>query len=176
MSPLGVLHTACGSASLAVGAVIFLRAKATRGHVRLGWTYAACMAGVNGTALGIYRLTGHLNLFHGLAVLSLVLLAVGLLQVVRAPRPNHWAWRHYQYMSWSYVGLLAATNNEAFVRVPALARLSGQTTRALPLIATAVLVVAGGIVIIRFQTAVLARALTPPASDPQNVPDPGRGR
>src|SRR4029078_6180974 len=105
-------------------ATVFLLPKGTRTHVRVGWGYAACMGGVNGTALCVYRLTRHLNLFHAPAVASLGTVAGGLAQVARRPRPRNWAWRHYQYMCWSFVGLLAATDNEAFVRIPALRRLT----------------------------------------------------
>jgi uncharacterized membrane protein len=157
MSFLGIVHTACAVLGLGLGAAIFLRPKGTRAHAWLGWAYAASMAAVNLTALCIYRLTGHFNLFHVLAVVILVMVAVGLAQVAFRRRPRRWAWRHYQYMCWSYVGLLAATNNEAFVRVPALGRLTDQTTAALPLVATAVLVAACGAVIVRRQAAVLAR-------------------
>jgi uncharacterized membrane protein len=156
MDALGIFHTACGALALLLGSVIFLRPKGTRAHVRIGWAYAACMAGVNTTALGIYRLTGRFNLFHALAVASLVMLAAGLAQVVPRRRPRNWLWRHYQYMCWSFVGLLAATNNEAFVRVPALARLTAQTSPALPMLATAGLVAVCGVIIIRKQGAVLA--------------------
>jgi uncharacterized membrane protein len=157
MSPLGIVHTACGSLALLLGAVIFLRPKGTRAHVRVGWAYAACMGGVNATALCIYRLTGRFNLFHALAVGSLAMLAGGLAQVVPRRRPRDWLWRHYQYMSWSFVGLLAATNNEAFVRVPPLARLTASTVSALPMLVTAGLVAACGVVIVSKQQALLAR-------------------
>ena len=157
MSSLGIAHTACGVLALLFGAVIFLRPKATRAHVRVGWAYAACMGGVNATALCIYRLTGHFNLFHVMAVAGLVMVAGGLAQVARRRRPRNWLWRHYHYMSWSFVGLLAATNNEAFVRVPALARLTTHTVPALPMLVTGGLVAACGAVIHRKQGAVLNR-------------------
>jgi uncharacterized membrane protein len=157
MSVLGIVHTACGVLALFLGATVFLRAKGTRTHIRIGWAYAACMAGVNATALCLYHLTGHFNLFHALAIISLGMVAVGLAQVVPRRRPRDWAWRHYQYMCWSYVGLLAATNNEAFVRTPALRRLAAGTTAALPLLATAGLVAVCGVVIVRRQRTTLGR-------------------
>jgi uncharacterized membrane protein len=159
MSVIGIVHTACGTLALFLGAIVFLMAKGTRTHIQIGWAYAACMAAVNATALGIYRLTGHFNLFHALAVASLGMVAIGLAQVVPRRRPRNWAWRHYQYMCWSYVGLLAATNNEAFVRLPALRRLAADTTEALPLLATAALVAVCGAVIVRRQRATLGRYL-----------------
>lgn len=157
MSALGISHTVCGVLALLLGAAIFLRPKGTRTHVRVGWAYAVCMGTVNGTALCIYRLTGHFNLFHALALASLAMVAAGVAQVAFRRRPQNWAWRHYHYMCWSYVGLLAATNNEAFVRIPVLARLTGNTVAALPMLATAGLVAACGVAIFRRQDSVLAR-------------------
>jgi uncharacterized membrane protein len=170
MSFLGIVHTACAVLGLLLGAVIFLRPKGTRSHARLGWSYAASMAAVNLTALCIYRLTGRFNLFHVLAVVILVMVSVGLAQVAFLRRPRRWAWRHYHYMCWSYVGLLAATNNEAFVRVPALVRLAEHTTAALPLLATAGLVAACGVVIRRRQARVLARYDPIPTNTPADSP------
>src|SRR5690349_3962326 len=137
MSTIGIVHTACGALALLLGSVIFLRPKGTRAHIRIGWAYAGSMTAVNATALCIYRLTGRFNLFHALALASLGMLAAGLAQVVPRRRPRNWLWRHYQYMCWSFVGLLAATNNEAFVRVPFLARLTRDTVPALPMLVTA---------------------------------------
>jgi uncharacterized membrane protein len=174
VSGIGVVHTACAVLALLVGATIFLRPKGTRGHARLGWTYVACMAIVNATALAIYRLTGRFNLFHGLAMAIFAMVAVGLAQVTFRPRPRRWAWRHYQYMCWSYVGLLAATNNEAFVRIPALVRLADRTTTALPLLVTAGLVAACGAVIVRRQAAVLDRY--DPAGERRGLSPPGSRR
>jgi len=115
------------------------------------------MVGVNATALCIYQLTGRFNLFHALALASLAMVGVGLAQVVRRPRPRNWLWRHYQYMCWSFVGLLAATNNEAFVRIPFLAELTGRSIAALPMVTTAVLVAVCATIIVRRQNAMMTR-------------------
>jgi uncharacterized membrane protein len=168
MDALGVIHSASAVLALILGAAIFLRPKGTRSHARLGWTYVGCMVLVNGTALFIYRLTGRFNLFHALAVGILAMVVVGLAQVKLGRRLHNWAWRHYQYMCWSYVGLLAATNNEAFVRIPALVALARRTTAALPLVATAVLVAVCGVIIVRRQKAVLSR-YTPAPVDPYSA-------
>jgi hypothetical protein len=60
-------------------------------------------------------------------------------------------------MAWSYVGLLAATCNEAFVRLPPLRRLAAGTAAPLPLLGMAVLVSLSGVVIFGVQGRVLAR-------------------
>ena len=125
---LGAFHTACGALALLLGVWIFLTEKGTRRHLRIGWAYVGSMACLNGSALVIYRLTGGFNMFHALAIFSLTTVGIGVAQVRWRYRPPNWLWRHYQYMSWSYVGLLAATCNEAFVRVPLLIGIVGSTT------------------------------------------------
>lgn len=152
---VGGIHAALGALALLLGGWIFVAAKGTRAHVRLGWAYAACMGGVNVTALCIYRLTGGPNVFHALAVASLAMTGIGLAQPLFRRRLRRWVWRHYQYMSWSYVGLLAATTNEALVRVPTLRRLTAHVP-GLPLIASTALVAAGALVIFSYQRRVLA--------------------
>src|SRR3954465_54258 len=137
---MGLLHAICGVVALVAGAVIFLSPKGTSSHIRVGWIYVASMLALNASALSIYRLTGRWNVFPVLAVASLVMIAGGLLQArYRATRPN-WLWRHYHYMAWSYVGLLAATSNEAFVRIPALKQLTAAAGGFLPLAASGLIV------------------------------------
>jgi uncharacterized membrane protein len=157
LSALGIFHTGCGVLALALGGWIFLARKGTRAHVRAGWGYVLSMACLNGTALALYNLTGGFNTFHALAVFSLATVAAGVIQVLGRRRWRRWLWRHYQYMAWSYVGLLAATCNEAFVRVPPLQRFAAGTTAPLPLLGMATLVALSGAVIFGMQRRVLAR-------------------
>src|SRR5689334_9453835 len=117
---LGHIHVALCIASLILGGVIFCSSKATRQHRWIGRLYALSMLAQNFAALGIYNLTGHFNLFHLTAILSLAMVLVGWSQVVFRRRLRNWLYRHYIYMSWSYVALIAAAFNEAFVRLPFL--------------------------------------------------------
>jgi len=158
MTLIGGLHLACGVVALAVGATIFLIRKGTTAHVRLGWIYVATMFALNGTGLCVYRLTGGWNLFHILAVVSLAMVAGGVFQALnRVGRPN-WLWRHYHYMAWSYVGLLTASSNEAFVRIPTLKQLTADTSGLPALICSAAIVAVSGIVIVGKQKSVLESA------------------
>ena len=158
---MGLLHVVCAIVALIVGAVIFLSPKGTSSHIRVGWIYVASMFALNASALSIYRLTGSWNVFHVIAVASLAMVAGGILQArYRAARPN-WLWRHYHYMAWSYVGLLAATSNEAFVRIPALKQLTSATAGFLPVVASALIVGACGVVIFAKQNQVLGRFRQP---------------
>lgn len=154
---LGGLHGLFGIASLFLGAWIFLALKGTATHVRLGWAYVASMVCLNGSSLFIYHLTGRPNFFHALAVANLAMVVGGVAQARFRARLRRWLWRHYQYMSWSYVGLVAATANEAFVRLSVLKRLSAHTTTALPLFASGLIVGISAIVIFRKQNALVGR-------------------
>jgi uncharacterized membrane protein len=154
---LGLFHVTCGILSLFLGAIIFLTIKGTRAHVRVGWAYVGSMLCLNGSALAIYHLTGRFNLFHVLAIFSLVTLIIGLLQALNRRGWRKWLWRHYQYMVWSYVGLLAATCNEAFVRVPVLRDLTTATGAWLPLLAMSGLVSISAAVIFALQGRTLRR-------------------
>jgi hypothetical protein len=70
----------------------------------------------NISALMIYHLTGHFGLFHVFALLSLFYTLVGLaMPVLRRPG---WLNAHVQWMSWSYLSLLAAALNELAIRLP----------------------------------------------------------
>jgi uncharacterized membrane protein len=152
-----MFHTVFGILALLLGAWIFVARKGTRAHVRAGWVYVASMACVNVSALALYHLTGGFNTFHALAVFSLATVAAGVVQVLGRRRWRKWLWRHYQYMAWSYVGLLAATCNEAFVRLPPLRQLAASTTAPLPLLGTAAVVTLSAAVIFGVQGRVLAR-------------------
>jgi uncharacterized membrane protein len=164
---LGIFHTLCGVLGLATGAIVFFLVKGTKLHIRIGWAYVISMLGVNFSALAIYHLTGTFNIFHVLALINLVMVGIGLAQVVRRPRRPAWLWRHYQYMSWSYVGLLAATCNEAFVRLPPLKQLTAATTVWLPQLALALLIAAAAAMIFMRQARMLARY----GAALENIPD-----
>src|SRR5262249_7547895 len=56
--------------------------KGTRAHVQAGWAYVASMACLNGSAFGLYNLTGGFNTFHALAVFSLATVTAGVAQVL----------------------------------------------------------------------------------------------
>jgi hypothetical protein len=51
----------------------------------------------------------------------------GWAQVLFRRRLRNWLYRHYIYMCWSYVALIAAAFNEGFVRLPPLKALVRHT-------------------------------------------------
>lgn len=94
--------------ALVAGGVVVALPKGTRHHRLAGRVYAGSLGLVNVTAFLVYEITGGLNAFHAMAVLSAVTLAAGLLSLQgRARRRGHFE-PHAYFMSWSYVGLVAA--------------------------------------------------------------------
>ena len=116
MITLGWFHMVCALTALGSGAAVLLRRKGNRAHRRLGWVYVTSMLLLNVTALMIYRLFGGFGPFHVAAVLSLATVIAGIVPPIR--RPANWVARHYQWMTWSYVGLCAAAVSEVGTRVP----------------------------------------------------------
>lgn len=142
---------------LLVGAFIFLRPKATRWHRWAGRLYTTSMLMLNFTALGIYHLTGRFNLFHLTAILSLFLVLTGWAQVIFRRRLRNWLYRHYVYMCWSYVALVAAAFNESFVRLAPLKALVQHNGNWVIIATQAVLVCAAALLINRKRSTLLAR-------------------
>ena len=131
MSPLGQVHFLTALIALASGAWVLLRRKGTARHRQVGWVYAASMLALNVTALFIYRLTGTFGPFHFAALISLATLLAGLVQARRRLRGDrNWLPRHYFYMTWSYLGLVAAAVAETATRAPALQAVAGGPTAA----------------------------------------------
>ena len=129
MISLGWIHTVAALGALAAGAAVLLTRKGTRRHRQLGWTYVVSMILLNLTALLIYRLFGRFGPFHVGAVFSLVTVVAGTAAALGARRARvrrnaearaRSLERHYQWMTWSYVGLIAAAVSEIATRVPAL--------------------------------------------------------
>lgn len=129
MTILGQTHLAASLLALATGAVVLLRSKGTRSHRRLGWVFAASMLVLNVSALRIYRLTGTFGPFHVAALISLASLLAGVWAAWRRkPNDRSWLPRHYYFMSWSYLGLVAAAVAEVATRVPAVQAIAGGPT------------------------------------------------
>ena len=70
----------------------------------------------NLSALSIFRLFGGFGPFHAAALVSLGTVIPAFLTVRR--RNPGWLVRHYYWMTFSYVGLLAALASEVATRLP----------------------------------------------------------
>jgi uncharacterized membrane protein len=177
MNPLGWAHTVAALVALGSGAAVLLAAKGTMRHRRLGWTYAASMLALNVSALFVYRLFGGVGPFHVAAVASLVTVVFGTLAAVRGRRHRlardaearaRAIEQHYAWMTWSYVGLLAAAVSEVATRVPAFRPRPGQGVAFGITVAVAtVVVVAVGARLIRSQRSPL---LAPYRRHAQHLP------
>lgn len=112
------LHIGTAISALVLGLGVFLTRKGTRLHKQLGYAYFFNMLGLNLSAFFIYRLTGHFGPFHGAALASLLTLIAGFIPAyLRLPRGG-WLELHYEFMNWSFVGLVAAGVSEATTRLP----------------------------------------------------------
>lgn len=113
-------HLGLAILALALGAYVFVRPKGGRAHRWLGRVYAIALLLVNVTALATYEDSAGPGPFHVLAVVSLATLAAGVLPVLlRRPR-GAWLQRHGYFMSWSYVGLVAAGCGQMATLYPVL--------------------------------------------------------
>lgn len=116
---LARLHILVACAALIFGPIIFVLPKGTRRHKQIGYAYIICMVMMNLTALAIYRLSGRFGPFHTAAIFSLATVIAGFVPAfTRRPR-GRWLALHYEFMAWSYVGLLAAAAAEGTTRLPA---------------------------------------------------------
>ena len=149
MLTLGQLHFVSALLALGAGALVLLDRKGTTRHRRLGWTYAIAMLVLNVTALLIYRLTASFGPFHVAALASLATLIAGIVPMRRRNSTNRLE-RHYFFMAYSYLGLVAAAVAETATRVPAIASFAGGPTPAfwiaVGVASVAVFVVGGRIV------------------------------
>jgi uncharacterized membrane protein len=116
-SVTGLVHTVAALIALVVGVVIFFRPKATRLHKALGYLYSVSMITLIVTAFSIYRLTKSFNILHIAAIVSAVTLGFGLYHAISRRPKGAWFDKHYEWMSWSYIGLFAAFIAETATRV-----------------------------------------------------------
>jgi uncharacterized membrane protein len=161
MSPLGFFHFATAIVALSTGAAVLLMTKGTRRHRRIGWVYVAAMVTMNGSALFIYRLFGGFGPFHAFALISLAGIIAGTVAAIRArrarierdlPRRSRLVAQHYQFMTWSYLGLCAAAVSEIATRVPAFRYAPGAGAAfgmAVGVATIAVMIVGGRLIIAR---------------------------
>ena len=115
---LSGFHIGTAISALVFGLCVFLTRKGTRLHKQFGYAYFFNMLGLNISALFIYRLTGNFGPFHGAALASLLTLIAGFIPAYLRLPEGRWLELHYEFMNWSYVGLVAAGVSEATTRLP----------------------------------------------------------
>ena len=167
MTNVGSVHVAFSVSAIISGAIVLFANKGTVFHRWMGRVYVVGMLGLNVTALMIYRLFGGFGPFHVLALLSLGSIAAGIIPVwMRRPK-DRWLQRHYQFITGSYLGLIAALVAEIVVRVPAIRPQSGMMFAALVIGGSLFVGIIGGPMIERGKRTTLARYMARlTASDP----------
>jgi uncharacterized membrane protein len=117
----GAIHTVLAMLGIVVGSIQFLRPKRGPMHRARGYAFVYAMLVADGTAMLVFQFTGRFNILHVGAIVNLLCIVLAILPVLRSPRPSNWKNQHYYFMSWSYVGLLAAAVTELVVRTGPLA-------------------------------------------------------
>ena len=117
----GAIHTVLAMLGIVVGSIQLLRPKGGSMHRALGYAFVYAMLVADGTAMLVFQFTGRFNILHVGAMVNLLCIVLAIVPVLRSPRPSNWKNQHYTWMSWSYVGLLAAAATELVVRTSPLA-------------------------------------------------------
>jgi uncharacterized membrane protein len=117
----GAIHMVLAAAGIVLGLIQLLRRKGGSIHRALGYAFVYAMLIADGTAMLVFQFTGRFNILHIGAIVNLLCIVLAIVPVLRSPRPSNWKNQHYYWMSWSYVGLLAAAVTELVVRTSHLA-------------------------------------------------------
>lgn len=123
-SNIGLIHTIFAVISIGVGAWVLFSKKGTRKHKFIGYAYFISMLLMNITALFTQALY-NFGPFHFMAIASLIFVSIGVSAPIFLRKTKHWFRVHYDFMLWSYVGLIAAFFSELFVRLPIIGEIIG---------------------------------------------------
>ncbi|WP_104181213.1 DUF2306 domain-containing protein [Arthrobacter sp. B0490] len=116
-NPLLVTHVVAALYALVVGPINILRRRRDRTHHLLGYTWTASMYYVCASSFWIVS-DGHYSWLHGLSVLTIVTVSLGIVSAVRRDIRAH-----AMNMAGSYLGLLIAFLFAATVPSRAIPRL-----------------------------------------------------
>lgn len=117
-SHLGWFYLIMALLAMITGAFVLAAPKGTRLHRKAGYSYVFAMILVCGSALGIYNLTGRFGLFHVMAIISSLTLALGMIPLFLKKLPRKSKAVHLWFMYYSVLGLYAAFASELSVRLP----------------------------------------------------------
>lgn len=116
-STTGLVHTLAALLAVLTGAIVFLRPKSGPVHRCLGYIYVLSMVTVIVSSFAIYRLTGRFNFLHGAAIVSAITVSLGFKYALLRKPSGVWQMKHFYWMSWSFIGLLAALMAETATRI-----------------------------------------------------------
>jgi hypothetical protein len=117
LTSVGAIHTVLAGSCILLGLTQLLSPKGGVGHRARGYAFVYGMLTADAAALLVYRFTGHFNILHVGAIANFACLLLAMVPLLRSPRPANWKAKHYYFIAWSYVGLLAAATTELIVRV-----------------------------------------------------------
>src|SRR5688500_12315637 len=109
-------HALAAFSALGVGVAVLLSPTGTHTHRVIGTVYVIALVLVNVAALSLHR-ENTFGVFHTLAVVSLVTIAVGLSPLLWGKRSPMVIATHAYCMTWSYAGLVAAGCGQLAVAV-----------------------------------------------------------
>ena len=153
----GAIHTMLAMFGIMVGLAQLLRPKRGPGHRARGYAFVYAMLVADGTAMLVFQFTGRFNILHIGAIANLACIVFAVIPVLRSPPPPNWKNQHYYWISWSYVGLLAAAATELVVRTGHLATRGQAWT--VTAVTSALVTVIGYILIERYRPAAESQAV-----------------
>jgi uncharacterized membrane protein len=109
-------HVVAAFSALAAGAAVLPLPKGTHTHRVIGTTYVIALVLVNVAALSLHQ-ENMFGVFHALAVVSLITIAMGLTPLLLGKRSPAAIATHAYCMTWSYAGLVAAGCGQLTVAV-----------------------------------------------------------
>jgi len=140
---IAAMHVVFAAAAILLGSGIFIARRGTPLHRKLGYAYITSMLTLNISALLLYSRTGDFGPFHVAALISLATLVAGAIPAITRRPKGAWLALHWEFMSWSFVGLLGGAVAETAFRIPGLAYWPAIVTASL------MTILAGGVLIYR---------------------------
>ncbi len=122
LTSAGTVHSVLAMFCIAVGLLQLLRPKRGAGHRARGYAFVYAMLIADAAAMLIYRFTGQFNFFHAAAIVNFVYIVLAIVPLLQSPRPANWKFRHYYFIAWSYVALIAAAVTELAIHGGHIAR------------------------------------------------------
>lgn len=116
LDTIGLIHFVSALLAMLFGAMVVFKKKGDKSHKQVGYVYLVFLLLVNITAFMIYKVVGTFGPFHIAALISLGGVIGGMIPVLRKKPERTWLEYHYEFMSWSVVGLYAAFWSETFSR------------------------------------------------------------
>lgn len=113
---IGLIHFVSAIFAMLFGMVVIFNKKGTKTHIKFGYAYSISMLLLLVSAFMIYKVTGTFGPFHIAAVISSLTLIGGIVPAYLKKPEKTWLEFHYEFMSWSVVGLYAAFWSETFSR------------------------------------------------------------